>query len=118
MGFATNCAMELEERYDSSTSPRLRQPTVTRGVPGLCIDGIIRCDEVGHRVLSEVDGSRSLPLEAFPYVLRCPISSQFSQPYTCTQGKARLRMRGNDRPCKILNTCFAILSVKCTISFP
>jgi hypothetical protein len=42
MGLTTNCAIKLEERYDSSTSQGLRQPTVTRGVPeeGL----IVRCD--------------------------------------------------------------------------
>ena len=34
MGSTTNCAMELEERYDGLTSQGLRQPTVARGVPG------------------------------------------------------------------------------------
>jgi len=44
MGLTTNCAIELEECYDGSTSQGLRQPTVTRGVPGgrLGMRGIVR----------------------------------------------------------------------------
>jgi len=42
--------MELEERYDGSTSQGLRPPTVTRVVPG----GMLGMSEVVHRVLSWV----------------------------------------------------------------
>ena len=43
--------MKLEERYDGATSQGLRQPTVTRDVPG---EGLRKRRIVHCRVLSEV----------------------------------------------------------------
>jgi len=58
MGLTTNCAMELEERYDGSTSQGLRPPTIARVVPEgrLGMRVIVRYEvvHVVHRVLSWV----------------------------------------------------------------